>query len=109
MPEPIYRGPLEYVVSNVLQVAQEHFVRTGKPPKPQDSASVMSEILEMLPPGSLRAPNALHPIDPVNLSGGGLARVDENGSVQLTVPSGRLSRPEATRLRDWLARALDEH
>ncbi|MFL6603058.1 MAG: hypothetical protein ACJ8R9_17260 [Steroidobacteraceae bacterium] len=51
--KPTYRGPLEYVVRNVLQLANEHLARTGSPPKPRDTAQVVRDVLPLLPLGSV--------------------------------------------------------
>jgi hypothetical protein len=53
MRNPTYRGPLEYVVRNVLQLAHEHWKRTGSSPRPQDTAQVVRDVLPLLPPGSI--------------------------------------------------------
>ena len=50
---PIYRGRLEYVVRNVLQLAHEHYVRTGRLPKPRETAEVVGDVLPLLPLGSI--------------------------------------------------------
>lgn len=51
--KPTYRGPLEYVVRNVLLLANEHSVRTGSSPRPRDTAQVIRDVLPLLPLGSI--------------------------------------------------------
>lgn len=51
MNEPIYNGPLEYVVRHVLQIAKER-LRAGKP---EDADQLMSDLIPLLPVGSVKA------------------------------------------------------
>lgn len=76
LPEPIYQGPLEYVVRAVLQIAKEQRVRTGSSPEPRDSASVMGDVMPLLPLGSIGSSVAMSEV---------AASRSENSGPKLTV------------------------